>query len=43
MHGPHEAAVRLISGRLKDGYTADEVTVSGNVDLDDLRRAFPGY
>ncbi len=42
-HGPHEAAFRLFTGRLKDGYTADDVTVSGNVDLDDLRRVFPGY
>jgi uncharacterized protein (TIGR03083 family) len=42
-HGPHEAAYRLFTGRLKDGYTPDEVTVSGNVDLADLRRAFPGY
>ena len=43
LHGPHEAALRLLSGRLKPGYTADEVTVSGNVDLDDLRTVFPGY
>lgn len=42
-HGPHEAALRLIAGRLKDGYTPDEVTVSGNIDLDGLRKAFPGY
>jgi uncharacterized protein (TIGR03083 family) len=42
-HGPHEAALRLLTGRLKDGYTADEVTVSGNVDLDELRAAFPGF
>ena len=43
LHGPHEAALRLVSGRLKPGFTADEVTVSGNVDLDDLRHVFPGY
>jgi uncharacterized protein (TIGR03083 family) len=42
-HGPHEAALRLFSGRLKDGYTSDEITVSGNLDLDELRKAFPGY
>jgi uncharacterized protein (TIGR03083 family) len=43
LHGPHEAALRLVSGRLKPGYTADEITVSGNVALDDLRKVFPGY
>jgi uncharacterized protein (TIGR03083 family) len=37
------AALRLLSGRLKPGYTADDVQVSGNVDLDDLRQVFPGY
>jgi uncharacterized protein (TIGR03083 family) len=42
-HGPHEAAFRLFTGRLKDGYTPDEVTISGNVDLEDLRKVFPGY
>lgn len=42
-HGPHEAAYRLVTGRLKDGYTDEEVTVSGNVDLAGLREAFPGY
>ncbi len=43
LHAPHEAALRLVSGRLKPGYTAEEVTVSGNVDLDALRQVFPGY
>jgi uncharacterized protein (TIGR03083 family) len=41
--GPVEAAVRLVGGRLRPGYTPAEVTVSGNVTLDDLRRVFPGY
>jgi uncharacterized protein (TIGR03083 family) len=41
--GPLEAAVRLIGGRLKPGYTADGVTVEGAVSLDDLRRVFPGF
>jgi uncharacterized protein (TIGR03083 family) len=39
--GPLEAFVRLIGGRL--GHTPDSVTVVGNVDLDDLRRVFPGF
>jgi uncharacterized protein (TIGR03083 family) len=42
-NGPHEAAYRLFAGRLKDGYTAEGVTVSGNLDLAGLRKAFPGY
>jgi uncharacterized protein (TIGR03083 family) len=42
-NGPHEAAFRLFTGRLKDGYTPDDVSVSGNVDLSALRRVFPGY
>ncbi len=41
--GPPEAAVRLLTGRLKPGFTADGISVSGNVSLDDLRRVFPGY
>jgi len=40
--GPQESVVRLLSGRLKAPYDAD-VTVSGNVGLDDLRKVFPGY
>jgi uncharacterized protein (TIGR03083 family) len=42
-HGPHEAAYRLIGGRLKEGYVADGISVSGNLDLDQLRQVFPGY
>ncbi len=41
-HGPAEAVVRLISGRLKAPYDKG-VTVEGNVTLDDLRRVFPGF
>jgi uncharacterized protein (TIGR03083 family) len=41
-NGPTEAFVRLVSGRLKAPYDKD-VTVEGNVTLDDLRRVFPGY
>jgi uncharacterized protein (TIGR03083 family) len=43
LQGPPEAAARLFSGRLKPGFTSEDVTVSGNVSLDDLRRVFPGY
>lgn len=41
--GPTEAAARLLAGRLKPGHTPDEVEVTGNVNLVDLRRVFPGY
>jgi uncharacterized protein (TIGR03083 family) len=41
-HGPQEAFVRLISGRLKAPYD-NGVTVEGNVTLDGLRRVFPGF
>ncbi len=41
--GPVEAAVRLLSGRLKPEFTAEGVQVTGNVSLDDLRKVFPGY
>ncbi|MGW4058139.1 maleylpyruvate isomerase family mycothiol-dependent enzyme [Amycolatopsis sp. NPDC004747] len=40
--GPAEAFVRLLSGRLKAPYDKD-VTVEGEVTLDDLRRVFPGF
>ena len=40
--GPQEAFVRLLSGRLKAPYDKD-VTVKGEVTLDDLRRVFPGF
>jgi uncharacterized protein (TIGR03083 family) len=41
--GPLEAAVRLLAGRLTTRHTPDDVEVTGNVTLDDLRRVFPGY
>ncbi|MFB9312049.1 maleylpyruvate isomerase family mycothiol-dependent enzyme [Nocardioides plantarum] len=41
--GPTEAAVRLITGRLRPDTTPEGVGVTGNVTLDDLRRVFPGY
>ena len=42
-NGPLEAAVRLLAGRLATPHTPDDVEVTGNVTLDDLRRVFPGY
>jgi uncharacterized protein (TIGR03083 family) len=42
-HGPLEAAIRLLAGRLTPQHTPDGVTVDGNVSLDDLRKVFPGY
>ncbi len=41
--GPLEAAIRLLSGRLKPEFTPAGVSVSGNVTMDELRKAFPGY
>jgi uncharacterized protein (TIGR03083 family) len=41
--GPADAVARLISGRLTPRWTPKAVSVTGNVDLDDLRRVFPGY
>lgn len=41
--GDLEAVVRMIGGRLSTRYTPANVTVTGNVTLDDLRRVFPGY
>ena len=41
--GPVEAAVRLLTGRLRPDTTPEGVGVTGNVTLDDLRRVFPGY
>jgi uncharacterized protein (TIGR03083 family) len=40
---PAEAWLRLASGRLRPGFTPDRVEVTGDVDLDTLRRVFPGY
>jgi uncharacterized protein (TIGR03083 family) len=41
-HGPAEAFVRLVNGRLKAPYDKG-VTVEGGITLDDLRRVFPGF
>jgi hypothetical protein len=41
--GPVEAAVRLLAGRLSPEHTPVGTTVTGNVTLDQLRAAFPGY
>jgi uncharacterized protein (TIGR03083 family) len=41
--GPLEAALRLITGRLRPAYTPSDVVVTGNVTLDDLRKVFPGF
>jgi uncharacterized protein (TIGR03083 family) len=41
--GDLEAAIRLIAGRLTPAYTPAGVDVTGNVTLDQLRQAFPGY
>ena len=40
---PGESWLRLIAGRLGVGRTPADVTMSGAVSLDDLRRVFPGY
>ncbi len=40
---PAEAFVRLTSGRLKADHTPETVEAEGEISLDDLRRAFPGY
>jgi uncharacterized protein (TIGR03083 family) len=41
--GPLEAAIRLLAGRLTTEHTPTELSVTGNLTLDDLRRVFPGY
>jgi uncharacterized protein (TIGR03083 family) len=41
--GPLEAAIRLFAGRLAPAHTPPGTTVTGNVTLDELRAAFPGY
>jgi uncharacterized protein (TIGR03083 family) len=40
---PAEAWLRLASGRLRPELTPEAVEVTGDVDLDTLRRVFPGY
>jgi uncharacterized protein (TIGR03083 family) len=41
--GSPDAVARLLSGRLTPRWTPAGVSVRGNVDLDTLRRVFPGY
>ncbi|WP_250035019.1 maleylpyruvate isomerase family mycothiol-dependent enzyme [Paractinoplanes maris] len=41
--GPLESAMRLLAGRLTAPWTPAAVKVTGNVTLDDLRAAFPGF
>lgn len=41
--GAPEAVLRLIAGRLQPDHTPDDVAVTGNVTLDELRDVFPGY
>ncbi|MET0525900.1 MAG: maleylpyruvate isomerase family mycothiol-dependent enzyme [Nocardioides sp.] len=41
--GPLEAVLRLLAGRLAPEQTPDDVRVTGNVTLDELREVFPGY
>ncbi|WP_319459591.1 maleylpyruvate isomerase family mycothiol-dependent enzyme [Micromonospora sp. RTP1Z1] len=43
LRAPAEAWLRLATGRLAAAHTPDTVTVTGPVDLDDLRRVFPGF
>ncbi len=42
-NGPLEAAIRLIGGRLGPAYTPNDLTVTGNVTLEELRTVFPGF
>ena len=41
--GPLEAALRLVSGRLRPEYTPAGIKVTGAVGLHELRRLFPGF
>lgn len=41
--GRLESAMRLTSGRLTPAHTPPAVTVTGNITLDELRTAFPGF
>jgi uncharacterized protein (TIGR03083 family) len=43
IHARPESVIRLIGGRLSPKYTPADVSVEGNVSLEDLRRVFPGY
>jgi hypothetical protein len=41
--GPLEATIRLIAGRLGPAHTPNDLTVTGNVTLQELRTVFPGF
>lgn len=41
--GPSESVLRLVFGRLGPAFTPAEVSVTGNVTLDELRAVFPGF
>jgi uncharacterized protein (TIGR03083 family) len=41
--GQLEAAIRLIAGRLGPTHTPNDLTVTGNVTLENLRVVFPGF
>ena len=43
LRAPAESWLRLATGRLAAAHTPDAVAVTGPVDLDDLRRVFPGF
>lgn len=43
LRAPAEAWLRLVTGRLAPRHTPDAVTITGPLDLDDLRRVFPGF
>jgi len=43
LRAPAEAWLRLAAGRLAPGYTPAGVSLTGPLDLDDLRRVFPGF
>jgi uncharacterized protein (TIGR03083 family) len=40
---PAEALVRLTAGRLRSDHQPSDVSVEGDLSLDDLRQVFPGY
>lgn len=42
-NGPAESAARLLNGRLTSAYTPADVTVTGNLTLEELRQVFPGF
>lgn len=41
--GPLESALRLVYGRLSPRHTPSGIEVTGNITLDELRAAFPGF